>query len=167
MAPLPRASSMTFCTAASAPGEPSVPTTMASMSAAYARSALACVGSLPCGRAARRRDGSELGRWNSLFGDAVLDLREARVSAPEVSIEAVSVFGNVELLVPEGVAVVIDSRAVFGDVEQEAGESAAPGAPRIVLRGGTVFGDVRVRSRRLRERLAERLADARRPRPPG
>jgi hypothetical protein len=29
--------------------------------------------------------------------------------------------------------------------------------PRIVLTGGTVFGDVRVRAQRLRERLAERL----------
>ena len=33
---------------------------------------------------------------------------------------------------------------------------APAGAPTVVLVGGTVFGDVRVRARRLRERLAER-----------
>lgn len=102
------------------------------------------------------------GKWASLFGDVVLDLREARVTTPEVSIDAGTIFGDVELLVPEGIEVEVRSRTIFGDVKQEAGEAAAPGAPRIVLTGGTVFGDVRVRPRRLRERLAERVAEQRR-----
>ena len=102
------------------------------------------------------------GEWRSVFGDVVLDLREARVPSPEVHIDAATIFGDVELLVPEGVEVEVRSRKFFGDVKQEAGEAAAPGAPRIVLTGGTVFGDVRVRARRLRERLAERLAERRR-----
>jgi hypothetical protein len=103
------------------------------------------------------------GRWNTVFGNVVLDLREARVTAPEMRIEANTVFGDVELLVPEGVSVEIGSWTVFGDVKQEAGEAAVAGAPRIVLTGGTVFGDVKVRSRRLRERVAERIAAVRRP----
>jgi hypothetical protein len=101
------------------------------------------------------------GKWESLFGDVVLDLREARVSAPEVHIDAGTIFGDVDLLVPEGVAVEVRSRTLFGDIKQDAAEAAPPGAPRIVLTGGTVFGDVRVRSQRLRERLAERLAERR------
>jgi hypothetical protein len=102
------------------------------------------------------------GKWQSLFGDVVLDLREARVTSPEVRIDAGSIFGDVELLVPEGVEVEIRARTLFGDIEQEAGETAPPGAARIILTGGTVFGDVRVRARRLRERLAERLDERRR-----
>ncbi len=97
------------------------------------------------------------GKWQSLFGDIVLDLRAAHVAQTVVEIDAGTVFGDVDLLVPEGVEVEIRARVLFGDVKQEAGEAAPPGAPRIVLTGGTVFGDVRVRSRRLRERLAERL----------
>ena len=97
------------------------------------------------------------GKWQSLFGDVVLDLRAAHVAQTVVEIDAGTVFGDVDLLVPEGVEVEIRARVLFGDVKQEAGEAAPPGAPRIVLTGGTVFGDVRVRSRRLRERLAERL----------
>jgi hypothetical protein len=97
------------------------------------------------------------GRWTTTFGDVVLDLREATVTAPETHVEARTVFGDVELLVPEGVEVEVRARTVFGDVRQETGEAGAPGAPRIVLTGGTLFGDVRVRTRRLRERLAGAL----------
>lgn len=112
-----------------------------------------------------RRAGSWIvpaeGKWESLFGDVVLDLREARVRGPEIRIDAGTIFGNVELLVPEGVEVEVRSRTFFGDIKQEAAEAAAPGAPRILLTGGTVFGDVRVRSQRLRQRLAEQLAERR------
>ncbi len=113
-----------------------------------------------------RRSGAWLvpasSRWGSVFGDIVLDLREASVAGDETTIEAGSVFGNVELLVAEGVFVEVRGRTLFGDVNQEAGAAAPAGAPRILLVGHTTFGDVRVRTRRLRERIAERLAGARR-----
>jgi Domain of unknown function (DUF1707)/Cell wall-active antibiotics response 4TMS YvqF len=92
------------------------------------------------------------GRWLSLFGDVVLDLREARVAGPETQIDAGTIFGDVELLVPEGVEVEVRSRTVFGALEQEAGDAAPRHAPRIVLRGGSLFGDVRIHAQRLRER---------------
>jgi Domain of unknown function (DUF1707)/Cell wall-active antibiotics response 4TMS YvqF len=95
--------------------------------------------------------------WMSVFGDIDLDLREAQVTATEVTIDAGTLFGDVELLVPEGVVVEIRCRTLFGDVRQEAGGVWAAGAPRVILAGGTVFGDVRVRARRLRERLVDRL----------
>jgi hypothetical protein len=100
-------------------------------------------------------------RWRTLFGDVVLDLREARVAAPDVLIDAGTIFGDVDLLVPEGVAVEVRARTFFGDVRQEAGGAALPDAPRIVLTGGTFFGDVKVRARRLREKLAERVLGTR------
>ena len=106
-----------------------------------------------------RRSGAWLvpatSKWESLFGDIVLDLREARVPAGEVSIDAGTVFGDVLLLVPEGVTVEVRSRVLLGDVRQDAGLSAPAGAPRVILTGGSVFGEVKVRARRLRERLAE------------
>ena len=95
--------------------------------------------------------------WRSYFGDVVLDLREARVSAPEVTIDASTVFGDIELLVPEGVLVELRTRTTFGKSRHQAGETAPAGAPRVILTGGTVFGDVRVRAQRLRDRIAGRL----------
>jgi hypothetical protein len=99
----------------------------------------------------------ERSTWRTVLGDVVLDLREARVGAPEVTIEARTWFGDVDLLVPEGVVVDVRMRTVLGDVEQEAGGSGPPGAPRIVLVGWSAIGDVKVRARRLREKLAERF----------
>jgi hypothetical protein len=96
-------------------------------------------------------------RWKSVFGDVVLDLRQARVTAPEVVIDVETIFGDIDVLVPEGIAVEVRSRVVFGRVDQRAGAAAAPGAPRVVLTGGTVFGNVKVRAKRLRERLAARM----------
>lgn len=96
------------------------------------------------------------GRWQTVFGDVVLDLREARIPATELRISAGTVFGDIDLLVPEGVHVDVRAGTVFGDVRQEAGDGVVPDAPRIVLSGGTVFGDVRVRHQRLRERLVAR-----------
>jgi hypothetical protein len=96
-------------------------------------------------------------RWQSTFGDVVLDLREARVGATEVRVEASSVFGDIDLLVPEGIVVEVRTSTIFGSVHQEAGDVAPPGAPRVILTGWTIFGDVHVRARRLRERLADRL----------
>ena len=95
--------------------------------------------------------------WRTVFGDVVLDLREARVTGDEVTIDANTVFGDIDLLVPEGVVVEVRSRTFFGDLRHETGQAGPPGAPRILLEGGTVFGDVKVRSARLREKLARRL----------
>lgn len=99
------------------------------------------------------------GRWETVFGDVVLDLREARIPAAELRIDAGTVFGDIDLLVPEGVLVEVRARTLFGDIRQEAGDTGSPDAPRIVLVGGTIFGDVRIRHQRLRERLAARWRD--------
>jgi len=41
--------------------------------------------------------------FRSWFGNIQLDLRQARISAPETHIHARALFGNIDLLVPEGV----------------------------------------------------------------
>ncbi len=96
-------------------------------------------------------------RFSTVFGDIDIDLREAVVSHARIEIDAGTVFGDITLLVPEGVVVDVRSRTGFGVVRQEAGTSGPVGAPVVVLTGGTWFGDVRVRARRLRERLADLL----------
>jgi hypothetical protein len=96
-------------------------------------------------------------RWASVFGNVRLDLRDAVVSAAVIELRVELVFGDLELLVPEGVIVDVRASVPLGDVVQEAGGAGPPGAPRIVVGGWLAFGDVKVRSRRLRERLAARL----------
>jgi Domain of unknown function (DUF1707)/Cell wall-active antibiotics response 4TMS YvqF len=96
-------------------------------------------------------------RWRSVLGDIVLDLREAQVTSSEVTIDARTIFGDIELLVPEGIAVEVRCRSLLGSQTQKAGRVAPPGSPRVILEGRTVIGDVRVRARRLRERLTDAL----------
>ena len=90
--------------------------------------------------------------FRTWFGNIKLDLREAQISATETHIHARGLFGNVDLLVPEGVEVEVQARTQVGRTNLQL-SSAIPGAPRIVLTGGTFFGDIKVRHRRLWEKL--------------
>jgi Domain of unknown function (DUF1707)/Cell wall-active antibiotics response 4TMS YvqF len=94
-------------------------------------------------------------RFRTFFGAIKLDLREAQISAAETHIHAWTLFGSVDLLVPEGVEVETRIRTPIGRLRHDAAPPV-PGAPRIVLTGGTFFGDVRVRHRRLWEKLIRR-----------
>lgn len=94
--------------------------------------------------------------FRTWFGDVKLDLRQARISGTEVRIYAWSLFGDVDLLVPEGVEVDVRATATLGSVKREH-TAPVPGAPRIVLTGGTFFGSVKVRHKRLWEKFAGRL----------
>ena len=93
-------------------------------------------------------------RFRTWMGNIKLDLRQATITEPEVRIHARTLFGNIDLLVPEGVEVDLQARASIGQIKHEAGPPASPGAPRIVITGGTTFGDVKIRHRRLWEKLA-------------
>lgn len=93
--------------------------------------------------------------FRTWFGNLKLDLREARITAPEIHIHARGFFGNVDLMVPDGVEVDLQAGTQIGRIKHQAGP-ATPGAPRVVLTGGTFFGDVRVRHRRLWDKLARR-----------
>jgi hypothetical protein len=97
--------------------------------------------------------------WRSIFGDVVIDLREARIDGDveEVEVEAVSCFGDIDLIVPEGVAVEVRATTGLGSVRQLVGAVAPPGSPRVTLTGRTVFGDVHVRARRRRAPTLDRL----------
>ena len=78
-------------------------------------------------------------RFRSWLGHIKLDLREARISEPEVRIHAWALFGTIDLLVPEGVEVDVQARAAGGPAQAgEPERSPSPGAPRVVLTGGDV-----------------------------
>jgi hypothetical protein len=108
-----------------------------------------------------RRSGAWLvpanSRYRSWFGHIQLDLRQARIGATDMRIHARTLFGVIDLLVPEGVEVEVQARSRLGRIRQEDSAPAAFGAPRIVLTGGSVFGEIRVRHRRLWENLVRRL----------
>ena len=91
--------------------------------------------------------GSPPRRATTVFGDVRIDLRAMRTDADRVELFLGSVFGDVEVIVAEGVDADLYGWTVFGDrkVELEA-VPRLPGTPRVVVHGRTVFGDLRLRS---------------------
>ncbi|MEV1179428.1 DUF1707 domain-containing protein [Nonomuraea sp. NPDC049784] len=81
----------------------------------------------------------------AVMGDVLLDLREAEVRTDMVDITAVSVMGDVKIIVPDGVNVDLDGMAVMGDKKVDVLE-AAPGmnVPVVRVRAYAVMGDVKV-----------------------
>ncbi|HTW00899.1 MAG TPA: DUF1707 domain-containing protein [Streptosporangiaceae bacterium] len=106
-----------------------------------------------------RRDG----RWvvpdrlavTAVFGEVVLDLREAVLQSPRITVLATMVGGTLQLIVPEGVVVETTGTGVLsrqtGQSGRRPGEPAAPGTPVIEVRSLALGGRVKiVRPRRPR-----------------
>lgn len=95
----------------------------------------------------------------AVFGEAVLDLREARIAAGTSEIHVTSVFGSVEVIAPPGLRVLVEGTPILGEFSgREEPSGADPSAPRVVIRGVAVFGSVEVEHRR----VGESARDARR-----
>lgn len=105
-----------------------------------------------------------------LFGDLVLDLREAVLETDVVEVRADTLFGDVRLVVPPGVEVRVQNTAVFSDSTVHPSTTVAPHTHTVVVRGLAVFGDVTVYTVNpgdpvptLWNRLKNRLGTSRRP----
>ncbi|MGY1854846.1 DUF1707 SHOCT-like domain-containing protein [Modestobacter sp. SYSU DS0290] len=112
-------------------------------------------------------------RASTVFGDVRIDLRGLRTAAETVHLQLGTVFGDVDVIVSEGVAAEIEGWTVFGDRKtQLAPVPRLAGTPLVVVRGWTVFGDLRLRSLAPGESpsrwrgLVDRLAARHTPPPP-
>jgi hypothetical protein len=95
------------------------------------------------------------GRWlvrsgldaKAIFGSVELDLTEAVLEQRELTISATSIFGEVKLIVPEGVMVVNEGTAILGErnmsLKQEQPYTAD--MPIVHVRGLTLLGSVEAR----------------------
>lgn len=93
----------------------------------------------------------------SVFGDATLDLRSARLQPGDVEITFFGVFGDSRVIVPDGVEVVNEGITVFGDHRTDVRGAPRPDAPRVIVRHYSLFGDSRVASESSGERWLARL----------
>ncbi|MGA4865324.1 DUF1707 SHOCT-like domain-containing protein [Streptomyces lavendulocolor] len=98
-------------------------------------------------RKGRRRLGPRTHAF-SLFGSVEIDLTEAVFTQRLTVIDAVSVFGSVEVRVPENITLRGGGTGVFGSFEVHTLEAEDPEAPVVVINGYAVFGSVEARPRR-------------------
>ena len=94
-----------------------------------------------------RRDG----RWvvpeslavTAIFGEVVLDLREALLQASRITLLATVIGGTVQLIVPEGVAVEMTGTSVLGRKFSGSGVPPMPGVPVIEVRALALAGRIK------------------------
>ncbi|MFI9647153.1 DUF1707 domain-containing protein [Streptomyces sp. NPDC052040] len=98
-------------------------------------------------RRGRWRAGRHL-RVYSVFGSVTIDLSEAIFEYQQVVIKAVSVFGDVQIRVPENVSLRGTGGGILGNFEVRALDSAEPQAPVVQVDGWAVLGNVEARPRR-------------------
>jgi hypothetical protein len=81
----------------------------------------------------------------SFMGGVNIDLRQAELEEPEVTITVVSLMGGANIIVPEGVDVELSGLAVMGGKGHRAGKQPIPpGAPLVRVRAFALMGGVSV-----------------------
>jgi class 3 adenylate cyclase len=112
--------------------------------------------------------GTQRGRWRvegetnavAFMGGVTLDLRQAEIDGPEILIKATAFMGGIDIIVPEGVDVVMTGFAIMGGRECRVRDEPLPGAPVVRVRGIAIMGGVTVRTRKPRtERDRQRDRD--------
>lgn len=81
---------------------------------------------------------------NAVFGGIKLDLRKAKIK-DDVVINATSVFGGIDILVPEDCKVKIKSNSIFGGVSNNKKTVAKEKAHTIYVNGSGIFGGIEVK----------------------
>ena len=83
----------------------------------------------------------------SLMGSVTLDLREATLASHETRINASAIMGDVKILVPAHMHVVVDGTPIMGDYGQAKDKARAeigPDSPTVRVRGVALMGSVQV-----------------------
>ncbi len=91
----------------------------------------------------------EGGRISVVFAGADIDLRGANTQQTEMVINADAVFGGVDLKVPDTWLVDVRGSGVFGsyeDLTHHPSQTGTTTSPRLIVKGGAVFGGVTVRN---------------------
>jgi hypothetical protein len=89
----------------------------------------------------------------SLVGGAQLDLSQAQLAAPQVTLTKVSLVGGTKVTVPPGVRVEASGFSLIGGTRIDSGPDPGPGAPTVRIRAFALVGGIRIRRSGTSERL--------------
>jgi hypothetical protein len=88
------------------------------------------------------------GAWlTGVFGGVTLDLRAAQLSPGGASVNATTLFGGVEVLVPRGWRLSVRTTPIFGGLDDKTDHSVVPDedAPLLQIDAVTIFGGVEIK----------------------
>ena len=86
----------------------------------------------------------EGGNFTAVFGGIDLDLRSTLIEK-DCLIEAVAVFGGIDIILPEDVNIKIVSTDIFGGTENKAKRAHIDGAPTVYIKTTALFGGVDIK----------------------
>jgi hypothetical protein len=92
----------------------------------------------------------------AMMGGIQLDLREARFSQREVTIDAYTLMGGIDIIVGEDIEVDISGFGIMGGFDHRASGPGLPGAPRLRVYGFALMGGVNVQRRGPKKRKTDR-----------
>lgn len=99
----------------------------------------------------------------SVFGTTTITIGEGQLPPGKTIIKAVSVFGNIVISVPQGIAVTMDVAAILGNATVQRGveTTTLPGGPELVIIGGAYLGNitVEVRKPKISEILSKKIIE--------
>ena len=81
----------------------------------------------------------------AVLGGVHLDLREARFSQREVTIDVFTLMGGVDIMVGDDVEVDVSGFGIMGGFDHRASGPGLPGAPKVRVVGLALMGGVNVR----------------------
>jgi Cell wall-active antibiotics response 4TMS YvqF len=81
----------------------------------------------------------------AVLGGVQLDLREARFSQREVTIDVFTLMGGVDIMVGDDVDVDVSGFGIMGGFDHRASGPGLPGAPKVRVVGLALMGGVNVR----------------------
>jgi predicted membrane protein len=87
------------------------------------------------------------GYLTCVFGENVIDFTNSHLGKDTVTLQAITIFGNSELLIPDGWDVKLDVTSVFGATEDERflSDTSKDKEGTIVVSGVNVFGSLKVK----------------------
>jgi hypothetical protein len=80
----------------------------------------------------------------SIVGGTYLDLSQAQLAAPQVTLTTVSLVGGTRIMVPPGIRVETSGFSLVGGTRVEGGPEPGPGAPTVYVRAFSLVGGVRI-----------------------
>jgi Domain of unknown function (DUF1707)/Cell wall-active antibiotics response 4TMS YvqF len=80
----------------------------------------------------------------SIVGGARIDLSEAQLAAPEVTLTKVSLVGGTRITVPPGIRVDASGFSLVGGTRVQGGPEPGPGAPTVHVRAFSLVGGIRI-----------------------
>jgi hypothetical protein len=93
----------------------------------------------------------------AVMGGGTLDLTQARFAEQQVTIQAFTIMGGIEILVPDDITVRVHGFGLMGGFDHKASGDGPPGAPVVTINGFALMGGVEIKRPKRKKRKRDEL----------